>query len=139
LLKVTQETMAQATQVLEQLRDVKLGDVSQMTTAMAIRARESRTFSSLHRALVSQTERRVLRGKRSRATDKIVSIFEPHTGHHRQGPTRIRSNGHKVCLTSGASGMVLDLVVQRGNPPTRRSHSRWWRGSGLCSARRPSR
>ena len=51
-----------------------------------------------------------------KAGDKIVSIFEPHTD------IIVKDNrdtyyGHKVCLTAGASNLVLDLVVQEGNPP----------------------
>ena len=66
--------------------------------------------------MLSQTERRVLRGERVAASDKIVSIFEPPTD------IIIKDNrdtcyGHKVCLTAGASNLVIDLVVQEGNPP----------------------
>jgi IS5 family transposase len=114
LLKVTQETMAQAKQVLEQLRDAKLGDVSQMITAMAI-DQGIKDVLELAPRVVSQTERRVLRGEAVAATDKIVSIFEPHTDIIVKD-RRETLYGHKVCLTSGASGIVLDLVVQRGNP-----------------------
>jgi transposase, IS5 family len=114
LLKVTRETMAQATQVIEQLGDVKLGDVSQMLMAMAIE-QGIKDVLELAPRVVSQTERRVLGGEAVAATDKIVSIFEPHTDIIVKD-RRETLYGHKVCLTSGASGMVLDLVVQRGNP-----------------------
>ena len=45
----------------------------------------------------------------------IVSIFEPHTDIIIKD-RRETFYGHKVCLTSGSSGLVLDLVVERGNP-----------------------
>jgi hypothetical protein len=73
--------------------------------------------------VVSQAERRVLRGKSVPASDKILSIFEPHTD------IIIKDNrepiyGHKVCLTSGASGLITDVMVLEGNPATRRSRCR---------------
>ena len=106
--------MAQARQVIEQLRDVELAEVSQMLLAMAIEQGIKRVLELAPR-VVGQTERRVLRGEAVAATDKIVSIFEPHTDIIVKD-RRETLYGHKVCLTSGASGLVLDLVVQRGNP-----------------------
>jgi hypothetical protein len=51
----------------------------------------------------------------ARASEKIVSLFEPHTDiiikDRRDTPY-----GHKICLTSGASGIVTDVVLLRGNP-----------------------
>lgn len=49
------------------------------------------------------------------APEKIVSIFEPPTDIIVKG-RRDTFDGHKVCLTSGASGLVLDVVVESGNP-----------------------
>jgi IS5 family transposase len=114
LLKVTGETMAQASQVVGKLRTVELGDVSQALLAMAIEQGIKHVLELAPR-VVSQTERRVLRGESVAATDKIVSIFEPHTDIIIKD-RRETLYGHKVCLTSGASGLVLDLAVQRGNP-----------------------
>jgi IS5 family transposase len=62
-----------------------------------------------------QTERRVLRGESVPASDKIVSIFEPHTDIIVKD-RRETLYGHKICLTTGASGLVLDLTVENGNP-----------------------
>jgi IS5 family transposase len=114
LLKVTQETMVQARQVVEQLRTVTLGEVSQALLAMAIEQGIKHVLELAPR-VVSQTERRVFREESVAAADKIVSIFEPHTDIIIKD-RRETLYGHKICLTSGASGLVLDLVVQRGNP-----------------------
>lgn len=48
------------------------------------------------------------------AKDKVLSIFEPHTDLIVQGNTILY--GHKVTLSTGASGLVLDAVVEHGNP-----------------------
>jgi len=65
--------------------------------------------------VVQQTTRRVLNGESVPSPEKIVSIFEPHTDIIVKD-RRDALYGHKVCLTTGASGMVLDVVVEAGNP-----------------------
>jgi len=44
-----------------------------------------------------------------------VSIFEPHTDIIIKD-RRDTFYGHKICLTTGASGLVLDVMVEEGNP-----------------------
>jgi hypothetical protein len=65
--------------------------------------------------VTSQTERRVFDGETVPAAEKLVSIFEPHTD------ITIKDNretqfGHKLCPTSCASGLVIDALVEQGNP-----------------------
>lgn len=67
------------------------------------------------RQVISQTERRVLRGESVPAEEKLVSIFETHTDIIRKD-NRDTYYGHKLTLTGGASGLVLDWVVEEGNP-----------------------
>ncbi len=67
------------------------------------------------RAVIDQTERRVLRGERVPADQKVVSFFEPHTDIIVKD-RRETLYGHKLTLTGGASGMILDAVVESGNP-----------------------
>jgi len=45
----------------------------------------------------------------------VVSIFEPHTDimvKDRRDPVF----GHKICLTGGASNLILDCLIVEGNP-----------------------
>jgi len=65
--------------------------------------------------VVSQTERRVLHGTSVPAEEKLVSIFEPHTDIIRKD-RRDTYYGHKVTFTGGKSGLLLDWVVEDGNP-----------------------
>jgi IS5 family transposase len=65
--------------------------------------------------VVDQTERRVLRGEQVPAQEKVVSIFEPHTDIIIK-KKRETEFGHKLCLTTGASSLVLDCVIEDGNP-----------------------
>ncbi|CAA9316352.1 MAG: Mobile element protein [uncultured Gemmatimonadetes bacterium] len=65
--------------------------------------------------VVDQTQRRVLRGESVPAAEKVVSIFEAHTDVIVKDG-RDTFYGHKVFLTGGASGLVLDCVIRDGNP-----------------------
>jgi len=49
------------------------------------------------------------------AGQKLVSIFEPHSDIIVKGQ-RDTLFGHKICLTGGASNMILDCRIERGNP-----------------------
>ena len=114
LLRVTEETMVQAKQVVEQLKNVDCADLKEALLAQAIEL-GIKDVLALGKRVVDQTERRVLRGESVPATEKIVSIFEPHTDIIIKD-RRDTFYGHKICLTSGASGLVLDVVVEKGNP-----------------------
>jgi IS5 family transposase len=72
-------------------------------------------YLALGEKVVGQTERRVFQEESVPATEKIVSIFEPHTDVIVKD-RRETLYGHKVFLNVGASGMVLDLLMERGNP-----------------------
>jgi IS5 family transposase len=114
LLKVTDETVEQAKRCAERLDKTKVADVPQSLRASAI-ASEIRHFIDLAERVIEQTKRRVLDNESVPASDKILSIFEPHTDvivkDHREP-----IYGHKICLTTGASGLVTAVVVEKGNP-----------------------
>jgi len=65
--------------------------------------------------VIRQTERRVLRGEAVPSGEKVVSFFEEHTDIIVKG-SRDTQYGHKVFLTGGRTGMILDCVIERGNP-----------------------
>ncbi len=111
LLKVTEETIRYAVQAVERLHRV-----SDPMAGVALRlARELEHYIPLTQQVVSQTRRRVLSGESVAADEKLVSIFEPHTDIIRKD-RRDTYYGHKVTLTGGVSGLVLDWVVEEGNP-----------------------
>jgi len=49
------------------------------------------------------------------ATQKIVSIFEEHTDIIVKGSRDVQY-GHKLNLSTGRSGLILDVVIEEGNP-----------------------
>lgn len=65
--------------------------------------------------VMDQTRRRVLEDEKVPAQDKLFSIFEPHTDIIIKD-RRENVFGHKLCLSGGASSMILDLVTEDGNP-----------------------
>jgi transposase, IS5 family len=67
------------------------------------------------RAVIDQTERRVLRGAAVPAEETIVSVFEPHTDIIIKD-CRKTYHGHEVTLTGGTSGLIRDPVIESGNP-----------------------
>ena len=74
-----------------------------------------RHYQPLIERIIAQSERRVLRGETVPAQEKLVSLFETHADIILKG-SREPCYGHKLNLTSGRSGLILDLVVETGNP-----------------------
>lgn len=114
LLKITEETVKSAEQVAAQLDRVECATAMEIAAAQSIAA-EIRHFVPLANQVISQTERRVIRGDSVPAGEKIVSIFEPHTSIISKD-NRVTEYGHKVCITTGASAIVTDVLVEVGNP-----------------------
>ena len=65
--------------------------------------------------ILSQTERRVIQGEKVPVADKLCSIFEPHSDIIVKGSRDVQF-GHKLNITTGKSGLVLDVVIENGNP-----------------------
>jgi IS5 family transposase len=105
LLKVTRKTVRAAEAAAQELAE----------RGAVVYATQLDHFLPLVKRVIEQTERRVLRGESVPAVEKIVSIFEPHTDIIRKD-RRDTYYGHKVTLSTGRSGMVLDLVIEKGNP-----------------------
>lgn len=69
----------------------------------------------LAKQVVTQTHRRIVLGETVPASEKLVSIFETHTDIIVKD-RRDTLYGHKVCLATGASGLITDCHVEKGNP-----------------------
>ncbi len=69
----------------------------------------------LLRKVIDQTEKRVLRNEKVPASEKVVSLFETHTDIIVKG-NRKTEYGHKIFLTGGASNLIIDCLIERGNP-----------------------
>lgn len=104
LVHITERCLRHATEAVGALRSVGhvLADVIEH-------------FVELGRRVVNQTRRRVFRGESVPAAEKVVSIFEEHTDVIVK-KFRETDYGHKVCMNMGVTGLVLDAVIERGNP-----------------------
>lgn len=78
-------------------------------------SRQLNHYVSLTLGVINQTTNRVMYEQRVESKDKIVSIFEPHTDIIIKA-RRETLYGHKLCLSTGRSGMVIDCTVLEGNP-----------------------
>jgi transposase, IS5 family len=72
-------------------------------------------YEPLIQGIIEQAERRIFKGECVPVEDKIFSLFEPHTDIIAKG-NRKTIFGHKLNLTSGHSGLILDVVIEEGNP-----------------------
>lgn len=108
-------------------------------------AHELERFEGLVGKAVSQARRRVLEGESVPATEKLVSLFEPHSAIIRRGKAgKDTEYGRKVWLDEVEGGMVSGYRVLVGNPgdeaqlePSLSNHRRLFGGPpGLVAADR---
>lgn len=86
--------------------------------ATAARARVRRHLAVLLprvAQVMDQTRRRVFAGETVPAEEKIVSLFEAHADVLVKD-RRDTYYGHKIFLTTGRSGLILDCAIPKGNP-----------------------
>jgi transposase, IS5 family len=92
-------------------------------------------YCDLGTRVIEQTRRRVLAGEQVPTSEKIYSIFEPHTDLIKRGKVRTPVEfGHKVFLAESAKGLITQYDVLKGNPvdevhvaPSLRRHRRTFR------------
>ena len=72
-------------------------------------------YVQLTEKVIDQTVRRIMHGQKVDSSDKVVSIFESHTDIIVKD-RRDTIYGHKICLTGGASNLILDCWIVEGNP-----------------------
>ena len=110
LLKVTQRTIGYAINA-----EALLGTCCPTHIVLFELLYEIKQYGDLARQVYDQTYRRVIQGESVPADQKVVSIFEAHTDVIVKD-RRDTYYGHKICLTGGASNLILDCVVLEGNP-----------------------
>jgi IS5 family transposase len=74
-------------------------------------------FVPLVQQVVTQTTRRILQGEAVPASEKVVSLFEPHTAIIRKGkPGRPTEFGRVLWLDEVEGGIISRYAVLEGNP-----------------------
>jgi transposase, IS5 family len=107
LIKITRATLAD-------LRHAAMQLARAAGLAVALWQAKVHHYRPLIEQIIAQTERRVLVGEPVPASEKLVSLFEPHADIIRKGSEV--AYGHKLNLTTGKSGLILDVVIEAGNP-----------------------
>jgi IS5 family transposase len=115
LVQVVENTVETARHSVENLAQAYPREAFDTPELHALRAALEHNIKLAGKVL-NQTRRRVFNNETVPAQEKIVSIFEPHADIIRKD-RRETLYGHKVFLTTGASGLIVDCFVERGNPP----------------------
>ncbi len=112
LLELTGATVTYATCALAQLDAVLDATRTPRQTDLAA---QLTAVLPLVAQVMDQTERRVFQGETVPVDDKLVSLFETHTDILVKD-RRDTYYGHKIFLTTGQSGLILDCAIPKGNP-----------------------
>lgn len=110
LIEVTRKTLGYVEQVDQQLPVIGISAID-----LWLWRGEITHYRALILQVIDQTERRVFKGESVPAQEKIVSLFEEHTDIIVKGNRDVQY-GHKLNLSSGKSGLILDVVIEAGNP-----------------------
>ena len=74
-------------------------------------------FLTMATVATDQCDRRVLKGEKVPASEKILSLFEEHTDIIKRGKSQSPTEfGHKVLIATAKSGLITQYQVFRGNP-----------------------
>lgn len=111
LITITVRTISYAEKAAEQLGKLALV----FGRELIVFQEELLQYVELGNRVVSQTTRRVLLNKKVPSSEKVVSIFEPHTDIIVKD-RRETYYGHKIAVTGGHSGLLTDLAIWKGNP-----------------------
>ncbi|MEH6473966.1 MAG: ISNCY family transposase [Halopseudomonas sp.] len=109
LIKVTRDTLGYLCRV-----QFKLVFLTQDAALKAWLA-QVKHYQGLIERVIDQTHRRVLNGEQVPVAEKVVSLFEEHTDIIVKGSRDVQY-GHKLNLATGRCGLVLDVVIEDGNP-----------------------
>jgi len=110
LIKVTNKSIGYAQSAIE-----AIDNVASISNGLVSLHLDLNQYSQLAARVVDQTQRRVILREDVPASDKVVSLFETHTDIIVKD-RRDTFFGHKVCLTGGASNLIIDCLIVDGNP-----------------------
>ena len=110
LVHITRKSVGQAKQVLTVLEGRRDEQAQKLKASLE-------QFIPRVEQVLSQAKRRVFEGEKVPASEKIVSIFEPHTDIICRGKANKPVEfGHKVWLDEVEGGIVSDYRILEGNP-----------------------
>jgi IS5 family transposase len=110
LIKITEQTTQYAQKAVAAMESDPSCDLKLFALAS-----EMKQYLDLASRVMDQARRRVINGETVPASEKVVSIFELHADIVVKD-RRDTFYGHKVCLTGGASNLIVGCVITEGNP-----------------------
>jgi IS5 family transposase len=111
---MAEKTIGYAESTMHTLNSFRPSSIAQELLRINIK-QELEHYLPLVRQIVCQTNRRVIHGESVPASEKLVSLFEPHTDIIIKDKRDVYY-GHKICLAGGASNLILDCQILSGNP-----------------------
>jgi IS5 family transposase len=114
LLHYARQVVGYAEEAIPELASYEGHTLTDTFTGHELARRLERAVRILKK-VIDQTDRRVFKGEKVPASEKMVSFFEDHTDIIVKG-NRETEYGHKVFLTGGTSNMILHCRIVRGNP-----------------------
>jgi len=117
LIRITAKVVACARELLALARETSPADPLCALTFKSL-AEEIEHYLSLADRVIHQARRRVLEGQQVPNSEKIFSIFQPHTHLIKRGKAEKPVEfGHKVLLAESGIGLITDYRILAGNPP----------------------
>jgi IS5 family transposase len=116
LLAITEEVLANARRTLKATARSRGKTATDTLTIEELR-NDLTDYCPLGDRVADQARRRVLNGEQVPASEKLYSIFEPHTDLIKRGKiNKPIEFGHKVFLAESAQGLITQYRVLDGNP-----------------------
>lgn len=136
LLGIAEQVVGQARAVVSAAPAIPAASLLDALAREAL-AQEIGHYCGLAERVIAQTRRRVLDGVQVSATDKIYSIFEPHTDLIKRGKAQKPVEfGRKIFLAESRIGLITQYRVIEGNPnddghvpPSLEEHQRLFGGA----------
>ena len=134
LIAIAEEVVASARMALDVTAAMRGKNLLTALNVEGLRE-EIAHYCGLGTRVINQARRRVLDGEQVPPSEKIYSIFEPHTDLIKRGKVRAPVEfGHKVFLAESAKGLITQYELLKGNPvdevhvaPSLRRHRRVFR------------
>ena len=109
LIKIAEKVVKQSYRAVDQVQ-FKSTDKNAMIWICQVEH-----YQGLLENVIKQTTRRVINGEKVPSSEKLVSLFEPHTD------IIVKSNreieyGHKINLSTDKNGFITTLMIEEGNP-----------------------
>jgi IS5 family transposase len=120
LIAIAQEVVTSARMALDDTAAMRGKDPLTALNIEALR-KEIAHYCDLGTRVIGQARRRVLDGEQVPTSEKIYSIFEPHTDLIKRGKVRTPVEfGHKVFLAESAKGLITQYELDFGRFRRRR-------------------